>query len=1437
MNAFRVVSVAFALWLNLGPGLTEPDTPSAFNYQRAERLLQQKKPNEKQLMTLLGQAKALLTDPPKLARALAENNVSADYELSAKAQTELRKFVEVGGQVSNSGGSLSIGDDVIRWKASTNPNDRVLGSTLEVFGGVLPNGGLVKHVFSIEFQYADNRKYLEAMGVDAGNLPGARTALKMMDGVLGRHSQDVPAGQSPPPGVIEGVTAELKQLLPPIFVAQQQYEKVTVGQGIIVEDVTGNVSVSHSTFERIGPGQTTGQGVQFSETSFSGGLSANLTEKTKAGVELALKVSTDPEKAPDPNKAELVTLLAQGLVGEVAKRGIDQFAPVLQPERIQQALALLDKQGQPQTADPSRLVAVADPKVGGVRLYYDPGMLATDVPPSAVARVLDRLLDQQQQGHESFVVSAASGEWRLQAVSMRQLLADPGATTLGTLTRVRGFVQRSDGDFLVLGEVEPDGAPIALDLFVAALQAIWRSGEFPFVSLDPDPLDFGGAQRVRVGGVPAALQKSEFVRTMLEADYALKRITLGEDVLAVPGYRNTCELAAATPPSGEVMSRLWLVPMPSRTADVWEWSAAGATAVLFDSRVQVLTETMKRVQDYLLGAGEADPLWQAEAAGFTAHYAEIAGQREQFRRLDAVFDVAKLCAILRDRKVVDPLLMRLAERPVPSVEIPDHYQGIGLKQVEGTRVVVSGGANSRVRLNPNAYAKTEALAALLAVGDGQEVGLVYPTTVGLSTTEALGAEAEIVFNRGVVAFSKGDYLQTESLMTMALQRDREFASARLYRGIGRYARGERKLALADLDLATKAIPEAQALRGLLRAGLGDKSGALQDAAAAAKAFPDNEAVLTWNSSTYVYTFDLPKAEAATERLLSMNPVDPDAAATWTMLELLYKLGPQRARERVEQIRRVPLLLYDTYSDGITALQRFALGESIDKLKRCLAMIDAATGDPAVVALHLQERAEMGLLIALSSQSKLDQSLGTTEGESPLAVARSYADALVKRHPDWPTVYLLRGMFLPDADMAQLLAVFDKALRYKGNADPLLEDLSAHLGTNPTLAWFGISLFYQANEQGRSGPELATLLEKILPVMGKGPEVPLLKALRDTYLLPAEFEKKLKAALLSFGDQLPPEVRDAIDKGVSGQAFFDVLDKFMPDSKIDENDSRAKQVKKAFDDGLANKLRPLRAATQALPERIPNEPVTVWSVGVASLIYLTMEFEQGDPAIATDAALKCLRQTDVDELPHATWTQVGVFRMALLGMLGERFHRQFEQDPRWEKFKTQLGAGEVDLLQIRKALDGAKADIRNTVLRAGSPFAVAFVEFGFSGNNTAPVERELHDLATEAVPQVVDPARREREQHELDAWTAQLNPAPKDRADLLGGLLTSATRPADLYCLNFLTTVFTAGSQAVAQEDPIAAAEIDRAVLQIQSRMRGLQLKRKGHDWGKWGKEG
>jgi tetratricopeptide (TPR) repeat protein len=1435
MKAFLAVPVLAVLWSTSGSARAEAAASPAFDYQRAQKVLQQKKPNEKQLTGLLNQVKALVSDPPKLARAAAENNVSLDYEISGKAQVELRKFVEFGGQVSNTGGSLSIGDNLIRWKASANPNDRTLGSTVELFAAVLPNGTLVKQVYSVEFQYGDNRKYLEAMGLDARNLPGAQTALRMMNAVLGRYADEVPAGKTAPPGVVEAVTTELKGLLPQIFVSAQQYEKVTVGQGISVEDPTGHVSVSHMALERVGPGQTVGEGVQYSETSFAGGLSAGVGGKAKAGVELALKVSTDPEKAPDPAKAEVVALLAQGLVGEVAKRGIEQFAPVLAPERIRQALELLDKQGKGDGEDPNRVVAVDDPKAGGVHLYYDPGMLATDVPPADVARVLGRLLDQRQQGHGNFIVSSQAGEWRLQAVSLKDLLADRNAETLGPLTRARGFVQAADGDFLLLGEVEPGESPLDLDLLAVALRAVWQGNQFPFVSLDPDPLDMGGKQNVRVGGVPDDLRDTEFVRLMLEADYAMKRITLGEDLLSVPGYRNSCELARATPPRGELTSRLWLVPMPSRTADVWEWTRDNGTAVLFDSHVQVLTETMKRVQDYLVGAGEADPLSQAEAEGFTAHYAEIAAQRDAFRKLNTVFEVTKLCALLKDRKVSHPLLDRLAARPIRHVEIPDHYTGIGPKQVEGTRVVVSGGANSRVRLSKSAYAKTETLAGLLSLAGGQELAVAYPTTVALSTADALNAQAEIVFNRGVGAFSKGDYLTAEGLLTEALQRDPELTGARLYRGLSRFVRDEHKAALTDLNVAVRTVPELQALRGLLRVYLGDKQGALQDAAAAGKAFSDNEAVLTWNSATYLYTFDLAKAEAATERLLSLNPLDPDAAGTWTMLELLYKLGPKRARQRVDQLRRVPLMIYDTYSEGVTGIQRFALAESIDKLKRCLALIDAAGADPAVGALHLRERAELALLMALSFQSKLDQKLGAAEGERSTEAARAVADALVKRHPDWPTAYLLQGMFLADADPARPLSIFDKALKYKGNADPLLEDLSAYLGTGRTLAWFGISLFYQANEQGRSNPELADLLDRILPVMGKGPEVPLLKALRDTYRLPAAFEKKLKATLLSFGDQLPAEVRQALKQGVSGKAFFDLLERVMPDAKVDENDPRVKQFAKDFAADQTTMLVPLRTAVQALSERIPADPVTVWSVGVVSLIYLSMEFERGDASLATDLALKCLRQTDVDDLPQATWMQIGVLRTALMGMLGERFERQFRDDPRWGQLKEQLGGGEVDVKQVREALESAKADIRQAALRGGSPFVAAFLGFGLSGNNAALVERELHGVATEAVPRIQDPARRDREQRELAEWTAQLNPAPKERAGLLDDLIGSVTRPADLYCLNFLTTVFTTGSQMVAQEDPAAAADIARAVRQIQAKIRGLQLKRKGHDWGKWAK--
>jgi len=239
----------------------------------------------------------------------------------------------------------------------------------------------------------------------------------------------------------------------------------------------------------------------------------------------------------------------------------------------------------------------------------------------------------------------------------------------------------------------------------------------------------------------------------------------------------------------------------------------------------------------------------------------------------------------------------------------------------------------------------------------------------------------------------------------------------------------------------------------------------------------------------------------------------------------------------------------------------------------------------------------------------------------------------------------------------------------------------------------------------------------------------------------------------------------------------------------------------------------------------------------SVYYLVTELEQGDPAIATSAAMKCLHQLDVDDLPQATWMQVGFLRMVLIGMVGQRFEGQFAADPRWEPFKAQLHAGQVNVRQLRDALDSAKADLGDTALHGGSPFLAAFLEFGLNGKNTQSVERELHGLAANAIQALPDPARQDREQHELDDWTAQINLTPKDHAARLDPVIAAATRPGDLYCLNFLANSLAIGSQMAAQEDPEAAATLNRAVQQIQTRLRGLHVARKGHDWAKWAKAG
>ncbi len=122
------------------------------------------------------------------------------------------------------------------------------------------------------------------------------------------------------------------------------------------------------------------------------------------------------------------------------------------------------------------------------------------MPPDDAVRLLDRMLDGLAHNPEGFVVRGLAGRMRLEAVSLRALLDDPAATTVGELARIRGVVVDAQGDVVLLGE--RGDAPVDLDVLTVAARAIGRDGTYPYVSLDPDPSDFAGPQRARSADCP-----------------------------------------------------------------------------------------------------------------------------------------------------------------------------------------------------------------------------------------------------------------------------------------------------------------------------------------------------------------------------------------------------------------------------------------------------------------------------------------------------------------------------------------------------------------------------------------------------------------------------------------------------------------------------------------------------------------------------------------------------------------------------------------------------------------------------------------------------------------------------------------------------------------------------------------------------------------------
>lgn len=275
----------------------------------------------------------------------------------------------------------------------------------------------------------------------------------------------------------------------------------------------------------------------------------------------------------------------------------------------------------------------------------------------------------------------------------------------GAIERVHGFVldPRHEDVFLVGSPARRPERRMDVDSIITAFQTVWHKGLTPLVSLDPLPGKPGGPQYSRVKNVP---QSSIFARIMLDADYAMKRITFGELTLVEPGYASLAQwiekdILAGIEPK-DFGGRMWLYPVPIGSGNI-HVSSSGRT-VLFETRVMALTESGRITSDGFVGTEESDEKPELVVKAFTAVYGKLEDSnkiepRGVFVLLHGLVDLVTTCKLLREAGIEYPALREVSGLPVRRLKgkegVRAFYGGINLSFFH---FHISGGVLARPRL-------------------------------------------------------------------------------------------------------------------------------------------------------------------------------------------------------------------------------------------------------------------------------------------------------------------------------------------------------------------------------------------------------------------------------------------------------------------------------------------------------------------------------------------------------------------------------------------------------------------------------------------------------------------------------------------------------------------------------------------------------------------
>ncbi|HEX5000496.1 MAG TPA: hypothetical protein VFY29_19895 [Terriglobia bacterium] len=1144
----------------------------------------------------------------------------------------------------------------------------------------------------------------------------------------------------------------------------------------------------------------------------------------------------------------------EGLYTGVGLRAADARATAYFVDSLKEAA----RTGKPLPLPPSgpndkplKAISAGRDKAGGVLVSFEPA--TGDGPQLTAAEWQTKLMAFLDENRPGSLVLTAETSTPLERLSLRAWLAS-GAATLGRVNRVFGY-EASGADLVILGSHADDAPPIDGDILIAALIAIYRDGGAPFVSLDPDPITYYGPQHVRVGGLSGALARSAFVRVLLDADYDMKRINLGELMPETPDFRSFAEIARrAERPSGG-SSRFWMTPAVWPAGDVFQ-SEHGA---LFRSGVLVQTERDLQLADYQLSAPPPDREAQEAAAEMTRRFDALARRVPTFAALLGAFDVAKLAAVLRFNGVRLEVLDEAMKRPVREVDVPAAYSGIGPKVINGTTIVIGGGVETEVRLSRTSVVRTGSVDR-------------FPAE---SRSDSDGATAAMYLQDAISNYRNMRLEACLESSAQAIALDPRLDEARIYRALALASLGRPREAVRELDAVVARMKPLAGLRGMIRMLAGDVSGANADVDAAAREAPTLDEVWEWNARVKVLSLNFSAAKVAIDKLFSFDPSSLRAQSLAADARMLSRMGPARARAFVNRQLAVPLpladALWDNYSNLLLARDPSS-GAGLDHA------LDLAERLPPETAASTYAVERILLLRALQGAMGIAASLPAANGAS----ATDSAGAMEKLGEELRSgVALWRTRFSSEAEYRKLAEGIRRQLRDLIETDfqntPAARD-ATRLAARHSPVWpsarladamtrlalatreraisrdltaqafgdiaNGVAFLDEAQAHAEAADEATRrAAEGLRAVMTAPPgQDPLLVELSDYYGQPAPpiFVAMAYWMIDSSGDSMlnaSPNRRSFLEMlassggstGSMAAALVRVENRLVTEGITQGGRSKSADDMKRIVAGL---LQDLRGPAEALLTNGPGERLDAVILFGSYANRLAAAAAGSDPALALRVTRSIQRLPGDWPIPEAI-KATGGLRAVGFGALCEAYRGVAFDHADIRRVIDRAVQGEFVAADLQRAATEAaralNADIRN---RDGA-FAAAMTSV-FLGDLVPDIERQaIHTIMERlgsgaAADRIRDLGRRELDR--LDAEIERPGRGPDPFADIASRLrpaIDAATTPGDLEMFDSVTTMFFAPLQQEAlhsgELEMVARIEALREGLRGQSRLKRATL--------------